>query len=179
MLFIPHKTRDRAERIIGMFPVIMASIVKIHQDHLMLDQEDEPFIYKRGKRFSFTLTFNQYLALMIIGEEHECSVNHVSDRMRIAQSTASQLVDRLVKSKLVQRDIHHKDRRKMIVTLTKEGKEIIEKRTGDLKKSYAKILNTLSDKDQEILEDGFTKLHYISLKLESNIKKCFLGIKHN
>ena len=178
MLFIPHKTRERADRIIGMFPVIISSIVKIHQDHLLSEAEDVPFIYKRGRRISFTLTFNQYLALMIVGEAHECSVNYVSDRMKIAQSTASQLIDRLVKAKLVQRAVHHHDRRKMVVTLTREGKDMIEKRTNDLKKSYAKILSSLSEKDQEILEEGFAKLHYISLKLESNIKNCYLGIKH-
>lgn len=178
MLFIPNKTRERADRIIEMIPVIIASIAKFHQEHLPPGHEDEPFEFKRSGKLSVTLTFNQYLTMMIICEAHECSVNHVSDRMRIAQSTASQLIDRLVKAGLVHRDIHHRDRRKMIVTLTRHGEKIIERRTNDLKKSYAKLLNTLSDEDQQILEDGFAKLHYISQKLESNIKTCFLGIKH-
>jgi DNA-binding MarR family transcriptional regulator len=179
MLFITEKIKARANRIVEMMPTMIASMAKFHQDQLLLGEEDEPTMIKRGKKFSFSITFNQYLALMIINDMKECSVNDIADCMKIAQSTASQLTDRLVKANLVQRDIHYEDRRKMVVKLTLEGKDMVEKRTKSLKKSYARILLALDEKDQEILEDGFKKLHYISMKLDEKTRKCFLGIKHN
>jgi DNA-binding MarR family transcriptional regulator len=118
-----------------------------------------------------SLTFNQYLALMIIHELKECSVNELAHKMNIAQCTASQLVDRLVKARLVHRDIHSKDRRRMVVNLSKTGKNMIEICTEFLKQSYGKIISVLDETEQQMLQDGFEKLYYIAMRLDNKARR--------
>jgi MarR family transcriptional regulator, organic hydroperoxide resistance regulator len=163
------KTNTRAQRIISLFPKIMASIMMFHQEHMIFKKNG-----KSGgsniKSCGDNMTFNQYLALMIIHELKECSVNELSHKMNIAQSTASQLVDRLVKAGLVHRDIHSKDRRRMVVNLSKNGKIMTEKCTEFLKQTYGKIISVLDETEQRMLQDGFEKLHYVAMKLDSKVR---------
>lgn len=139
------KTNLRAQRIISLFPKIMASIMMFHQEHIIFGKNGNGLkhgsvkpskgcgLNPRLNPARTSLTFNQYIALMIIHELKECSVNELAHKMNIAQCTASQLVDRLVKARLVHRDIHSKDRRRMVVNLSKTGKKMIERCTEFLK----------------------------------------------
>ena len=167
-------TNSRAQRIISLFPKIMASIMMFHQEHMIFGKNGNGLKHdsvKPSKGCNLNLTFNQYLALMIIHELKECSVNELAHKMNIAQSTASQLVDRLVKAGLVHRDIHSKDRRRMVVNLSKAGKNMIERCTEFLKQSYGKIISVLSETEQRMLQDGFEKLHYIAMKLDNKVRR--------
>lgn len=166
-----NKINSRADRIIKLIPKIMGSIVKIHQERLLMgmyDGSELKDLHKiaLGEGICLPLTFNQYLALMIVREMKECSVNELANKMKIAQSTASQLIDRLVKSGFVHRDVHSKDRRKIVVKLSKTGKEILDKRTKALKESYKKILSVLEEKEQKIFEEGFRDLYKVMMILE-------------
>lgn len=90
-----NKINSRADRIIKLIPKIMGSIVKIHQERLLMgmyDGSELKDLHKiaLGEGICLPLTFNQYLALMIVREMKECSVNELANKMKIAQSTASQ-----------------------------------------------------------------------------------------
>jgi len=151
---VSQKVKRRADRIISLFPKIMGSIAKMHPS---------------GK-YGVDLTFNQYQALTFIHELKECSVNELAMKLKIAQSTTSQLVDRLVKAGLVNREIQSTDRRKMLVSLSKTGKEMMDKRTKSLRESYQKILSMLDEADQQMFEEAFEKFHEIAVKLEQKLK---------
>jgi DNA-binding MarR family transcriptional regulator len=112
------------------------------------------------------VTFNQYQALIAIRELGECSVNELATKLRLAQSTASQLVDRLVKAGMVTREAHPDDRRRMVVKVGKSGNDMMERRRKALLETYERILSVLDDEEQAMLEDAFEKFHLISDRLE-------------
>ncbi len=164
----------RAERITRLIPSLMGSIVKIHQERILMglyDDSELRDLHKMalGEGICVPLTFHQYVALMIIRELKECSVNVLAEKMKIAQSTTSQLIDRLVKSGLVHRDTYLKDRRKILVKLSKTGKEMLDRRTKALNKSYRKILSVLNEKEQRTFEQGFENLYKVMSILEEKL----------
>ena len=70
-------------------------------------------------------------------------------------SSASQMVDRLVGQGLVHREQDAGNRRQVVIHLTPQGEELIgELRRGILRR-YEKILDRLSDRDQEALVESF------------------------
>jgi DNA-binding MarR family transcriptional regulator len=147
----------RVDRIVSIMPKIMKSIAmsRVHSD-------DDA---------RYDLTFNQYQALTRIHQYGQCSVNELAESLRIAQSTTSQLVDRLVKANLVSREIHTEDRRRMIVMLSKRGEEMMIKRKESIRNNYKHILEMLDEKDQRIFEDGFVNFLRIAEKIEMKQKE--------
>ena len=157
--------KARAERITRLLPKIMGSIAHWHRDRMLMGITESGRIERPvgdvkipgGK--GMKLTFNQYRALTAIRDLGECSVNDLADNLRIAQSTTSQLVDRLVKSGYVSRETFVADRRRMAVTLSKLGTQMMERRKQSLLQSYTRILLMLDENDQEMLEDAFEKFY--------------------
>ena len=167
----------RAGRIIRLLPKIMGSIAHWHHDRMVMGitesgRMDRPIgeVKMPGGK-GLKLTFNQYQALTAIREMGECSVNDLADRLVIAQSTTSQLVDRLVKGGFVSRETYAGDRRRMVVTLSKSGSLIMERRRQSLLKAYTHILRMLDESDQEMLEDAFEKFYRVAAKLNQPSKK--------
>jgi DNA-binding MarR family transcriptional regulator len=170
----------RAERIIRILPRIMGSIAYWHRDRISLGITERGHLdrsvgdVKIPGGMGVKLTFNQYQALRAIRELGECSVNDLADKLGIAQSTTSQLVDRLVKSGCVSREIFVGDRRRMVVTLSKSGSQMMERRKQSLLRLYSRILQMLDENDQHMLEDAFEKLHRVAAKLnQSTTKRAF------
>lgn len=167
----------RAERIIWLLPKIMESMAHWHHDRMVIGIAESGRIDRSigdaripgGK--GVKLTFNQYRALTAIRELGECSVNDLADKLRIAQSTTSQLVDRLVKGGYVSREAFADDRRRMVVTLSKSGLQMMERRKKSLLQSYTRILLKLDENDQEILGDAFEKFYRVAAKLNQSPTK--------
>ena len=154
---VTPEIRSRAERIVTLFPEIMNSMAlsKIHT----------------GRRHGVGLTFNQYQALVVIREFRVCSVSELARKLKIAQSTASELVDRLAEARLVHREEQAGDRRRMAVRVSRAGLNIMQKRTKSIQKSYERVLALLSEEDQELFEEAFEKLHRVAVTLESKLKQ--------
>jgi DNA-binding MarR family transcriptional regulator len=167
----------RAERIVRLLPGIMRSIARWHNNRMIMGitesgRMDRPVgdVKIQGGK-GLKLTLNQYQALVTIRELGECSVNDLADKLGIAQSTTSQLVDRLVKSGCVSRETFADDRRRMVVALSKSGEQMIERRKQSLLKAYAHILLMLDENDQNMLEEAFEKFYRIAAKLSLWPKK--------
>ena len=167
----------RAERIVRLLPRIMGSIAHWHHDRMVIGitesgRIDRPIgdVKIQGGKGT-KLTFNQYQALTTIRELGECSVNDLADRHGIAQSTTSQRFDRLVKSGYVSRETFAGDRRRMVVTLSKSGAQMMERRKQSLLKAYSRILLMLEDDDQAMLEDAFEKFYRVAAKLNQSPTK--------
>jgi DNA-binding MarR family transcriptional regulator len=56
-----------------------------------------------------------------------CAVGDISERFDITSAAASQLVDKLVQSGLIQREEDPNDRRAKLLNLTEKGKQFIQK----------------------------------------------------
>ena len=150
------QTRARARRILALLPRIMNAIAltKIHT----------------GTPRGPVLTFNQYQALRLIQEMGTCAVKDLADRLKIAASTTSQLVDRLVRAGLLHRTHSAHDRRRLVVTVSTAGKRIMDRRTASLLASYETILGYLSDRDQAAFERAFVEIDRIGHVVEAALR---------
>jgi DNA-binding MarR family transcriptional regulator len=145
---VDNNIKERAERLLKISPKIMLSFSRMHSS-------------KKSE-----MTFNQYQTLVTIKELNSCSINELAERLGLAQSTTSQLIDRLVIAGLVQRIINPSNRRSIIVTLSQEGLRMMHKRTTIMQKGYEKILSLLDEVDQKKFEEAFISLNSIAIKLE-------------
>jgi DNA-binding MarR family transcriptional regulator len=165
------EVRARAERIAKLLPDIMGSIARWHQGKMTVSirengKMDHPIgDMTMGDATAKKLTFNQYQALTMIREMNECSVNELAEKLHLAQSTTSQLVDRLVKGGFAIRETAAGDRRRIVVTLSKSGALMMERRKQTLLDAYEQILSSLDDADQQMLEDAFDKFSRVASKL--------------
>lgn len=70
------------------------------------------------------LTYPQYLVLFVLWEKDGLTVNTLSERLFSDSGTVTPLLKRLEKQGFIQRQRSLEDERKVIVTLTKAGKDL-------------------------------------------------------
>jgi DNA-binding MarR family transcriptional regulator len=107
----------------------------------------------------FPITPPQFVALQWLSEHGDMTVGELSNKMYLACSTTTDLVDRMEKNKLVVRIKDPNDRRVVRVHLLEEGQRIIEE---VIQKRQQYLKNVIKNYDlQEIiqLESSLMKLH--------------------
>ncbi len=118
-------------------------------------------IKQKGREIlsNYTITPPQFVALQWLFEDGDMTIGELSNKMYLAFSTTTDLVDRMEKNVLVQRVKDPNDRRVVRIHLLDEGKrlidEVIKKRQGYLEE----VLGDYSLKEVEQLKDTFMRLH--------------------
>jgi DNA-binding MarR family transcriptional regulator len=72
------------------------------------------------------LSMPQFSILMQLHHKGVCGLSDISERFDISNAAASQLVDKLVQSGLIQREEDPHDRRAKLLNLTDKGKALIQ-----------------------------------------------------
>ncbi|HLO17373.1 MAG TPA: MarR family transcriptional regulator [Anaerolineales bacterium] len=111
------------------------------------------------------LSMPQFGILMQLHYRSNCGVSDISDRFDITNAAASQLVDKLVQSGLIQREEDPHDRRAKLLNLTAKGRELIqqgmeeryrwvdqlaEKLTAEERAKVGEALNIMTQAAQEL-----------------------------
>lgn len=73
------------------------------------------------------LSMPQFGILMQLHYRRDCGISDLSDRFDITNAAASQLVDKLFQSGLIQREEDPQDRRAKRLNLTEKGRALIQK----------------------------------------------------
>jgi DNA-binding MarR family transcriptional regulator len=73
------------------------------------------------------LTMGQYSVLMRLSHDGQCGVTDVGGHLGITNAAASQLVDKLVQQSLVERSEHPTDRRIRQLSLTANGRDLVQR----------------------------------------------------
>lgn len=97
--------------------------------------------------------------LWVLWEIHQSpglSVNGLSAAMAFHQSTVSNMVDKLVKAKLIQRKRSNKDQRVVTLCLTNEGRSLLRRAPKPARGMLAETMHSLPE-DLLILFDGILK----------------------
>ncbi|SEO79416.1 DNA-binding transcriptional regulator, MarR family [Amphibacillus marinus] len=74
---------------------------------------------------NYKITTPQFIALQWLLEDGDLTIGELSNKINLAFSTTTDLVDRMEKNQLVERKRDMKDRRVVRIHLLAEGKEII------------------------------------------------------
>ena len=72
------------------------------------------------------LTLPQYYTLFLLSKRDDCCMDFLKNDLKTSGSSATNVVDHLVKKKLVDRGFWSKDRRKVNIVLTDKGKKLLE-----------------------------------------------------
>ena len=87
----------------------------------LITQCYHPLLAERG------LTYPQYLVLLVLWEKDSQPVNDIAKRLLLETNTVTPLLKRMEKEGFLVRRKGDRDARQMIVSLTREGRELQEK----------------------------------------------------
>ena len=83
----------------------------------------------------------------IIGSKDDCIMKDIVETLSLGASTATRQVDVLVNQGLVKRNVAETDRRKVILTLTEEGKQVYKRFKNHLMQVMSNSLKTYSEQE--------------------------------
>lgn len=118
-------------------------------------------IKQKGREIlsNYTITPPQFVALQWLFEDGDMTIGELSNKMYLAFSTTTDLVDRMEKNMLVKRLKDPNDRRVVRIHLLEEGEriidEVIKKRQAYLKE----VLKNFSEEEVIKLKDNLMRLH--------------------
>jgi len=72
------------------------------------------------------LTYSQYLVMMVLWEQDEQTVSALGERLFLDSATLTPLLKRMEQAELITRNRSPEDERQVIISLTKQGKDLSE-----------------------------------------------------
>jgi len=118
-------------------------------------------IKQKGREIlsNYTITPPQFVALQWLFEDGDMTIGELSNKMYLAFSTTTDLVDRMEKNELVQRVKDPNDRRVVRIHLLDEGKRLIDEVIKKRQMYLQEVLGNYSLDEVEHLKDNFIRLH--------------------
>lgn len=120
----------------------------------------------RGILNDFNITVPQFTALQILINNGNMTIGELSQKMDLACSTITDLIDRMEKSELVSRKRDEKDKRVVRIEVLPRGYDILEKVLIKRREFLNSKLNDFSVEDKEALNKVLGEL-YDAMKQES------------
>jgi len=128
-----HDIKATAERLADIFIVLQRTFVLNLSKDLI-----------RGR-----LSFPQFLLLSFLVQDSDpVTMTEVSRRMQHTTAAATGLVDRLEKLGLVRRQQGPKDRRKVFVSISTKGVELVQEIRQDMVKNLLRLMGYLDESEQ-------------------------------
>ncbi|BBF42383.1 transcriptional regulator, MarR family [Lachnospiraceae bacterium KM106-2] len=106
-----------------------------------------------------SVTLSQCHAIVEIGRNQPLMLKMLANRLQLDVSTMSKTVDHLVKRNLVERKQSDEDRRKLVLTLTKEGRLIYQKVENNMELQFQQLLEKIPVEQRELVLEGLTVLN--------------------
>ncbi|MEO2074661.1 MAG: MarR family transcriptional regulator [Bacillus sp. (in: firmicutes)] len=118
-------------------------------------------IKQKGREMlgNYKITPPQFVALQWLFEDGDMTIGELSNKMYLACSTTTDLVDRMEKNLLVERVKDPSDRRVVRIHLLEEGKRIIDEVIKKRQVYLEEILTDFTTEEILLLQNGLKKLH--------------------
>lgn len=105
------------------------------------------------------ISIPQFRALRYVQSCSNSSLTNLADFLGLTLPSVSKLVEGLVKQELMNRQDSAADRRKMILSLTKSGEEIVNLARKNAQAELTKILSVLPAEELKIVQDSLEILN--------------------
>jgi len=112
------------------------------------------------------ITPHHFEIIRLLDKEGELHAAEIGDRLQIARAQMTQLIDRLVCLKLVERRTDEADRRISLITLSDYGKAVLKEHKTSVMNAVRETMGQLSDQDLRDLSDTLKRLQDILSKLD-------------
>lgn len=116
----------------------------------------------------FPITPPQFVALQWLQEEGDMTIGELSQRMYLACSTTTDLIDRMEKNELVERVKDKKDRRVVRIHLLEKGTVIIKDVINERQIYLEGVLSEMSPEEVSSIEQGMAALQEKMNQLKDN-----------
>jgi DNA-binding MarR family transcriptional regulator len=113
------------------------------------------------------LSLPQFGILMQLHYRGTCGISQLSDRFDISNAAASQLVDKLVQSGLIQREEDPHDRRAKLLNLTEKGIGLIQQGTEGRYRWVEELARKLSPEEREQVSAALSILTRVAQEVEA------------
>ncbi|MBN1758708.1 MAG: MarR family transcriptional regulator [Chitinispirillaceae bacterium] len=133
----------------------------------MADSEILDLIFDNVKKVIFpeewieidlTLSKHELFTLMLVERKGEITMSQIAAYVNVSMSTATGIVDRLVKNGFLVRNRTETDRRIVIISLTEKAKKLVAEIQGIATRYITLIGESLSDEEKKFLFGIFTKI---------------------
>ena len=123
-------------------------------------------IKQQGRKLlgNYSITPPQFVALQWLFEHGDMTIGDLSNKMYLAFSTTTDLVDRMENNQLVKRVRDENDRRVVRIHLLEEGGRIIEEVINKRRKYLNSVLVDFSESEITEFSRLLTKLHEEMIK---------------
>ncbi|MGY4112705.1 MarR family winged helix-turn-helix transcriptional regulator [Aeribacillus sp. SP014] len=115
---------------------------------------------KKGRDIlsNYSITPPQFDALLLLNESGNMTIGELSNKMYLACSTITDLIDRMEKNNLVKWVKDEKDRRLVRIQLLENGQRVIEAALAKRQEYLREVLKNFSDQEIVQLEKLLAKL---------------------
>ncbi|MCQ3936691.1 MAG: hypothetical protein DPW18_06550 [Chloroflexi bacterium] len=113
------------------------------------------------------LSMPQFSILMQLHYKGACGMSEVSERFEITPAAASQLVDKLVQSGLVQREEDPNDRRAKLLNLTEKGRALIRQGNEERHRWMDELMTGLTAEEKTKVNEALALLTRAAQELET------------
>lgn len=96
------------------------------------------------------VTMIQYQVLEFIKDNKQINVSDIADFLKISISSATQLIERLVKQNYLKRIVNQNDRRKVNIQITKEGNQYLIRLEKHINNKSKQVFKNISNEELEI-----------------------------
>ena len=118
-------------------------------------------IKRSGRKIlkNYPITSPQFIALQWVIDREKITIGELSDKIDLAFSTTTDLVDRMENNKLVVRKKDQRDKRVVRIEVLPIGFEIVEKVLEERIRFLESKLDVLSEEEIEALNEGLESLY--------------------
>ena len=100
----------------------------------------------------------------VLKEGGTLHVAEIAERLSIAKARMTQLIDKLVKLEMVERNVDVTDRRTINITITEKGKGILEKHERAIRLAVGEYISGLEENELETLSTSLRNIRDILFK---------------
>ncbi|MCI0513499.1 MarR family transcriptional regulator [candidate division KSB1 bacterium] len=101
------------------------------------------------------LTLPQYRVLMLVYHRGPMAIGDLQQQLQMAQSSASEMVTRLVQLDLLYLDKNHPDRRITVFDLTDKARQLLKNQQAAMQACFGKVLTRMPPAGQIALIEAF------------------------
>lgn len=125
---------------------------------MILDNIKKLFFPEDWLQIDMKLSKTELFAMFIVDRYGEVIMSKISDEINVSMSTATGIIDRLVKKKYLKRERSELDRRIVLIKLTEKGQQTIEDLKDTMSKYLNRIYDVLTDEEIRVLGSIFIKV---------------------
>jgi len=125
---------------------------------LMIDNLRKLFYPEEWIGIDLAISKTELFVLLLVDQNGEVIMSQIADSINVPMSTATGIVDRLVKSRYLKRERSEADRRIVLIGLTDKGRALVEEFKGVIFKYIGMINEALTDEERQFLFKLFRKI---------------------